>query len=442
MAEIRSIIIELLSHMGSSREARQYLQRFNSVDSVQFAVIKVGGGILAEQVDELAGALAFLRHAGLYPITVHGAGPQLNAALAEAGVKHQIVDGLRVTTPEVMRVVRPIIYQQNHKLVEALERRGIRARSLIHGVFECETLDENKYGLVGKVNQVHLENVHAALNSHALPIIACMGESVGGQVLNLNADSAARALVGQIRPYKIIYLTPTGGLLDEDGQVISAINLKTDFDRLMASDWVHSGMRLKLSEIKALLDPMPASVSVSITSATHLTKELFTHTGAGTLIRKGERIVAKTELTATDQSALTTVIEHCFGRSLLAGYYEQLSLQHLLHAESWSAAAVIVHGVDRVSYMDKFVVTPEAQGEGVGAALWQEINNTCPAMYWRSRVDNPVNSWYLQQADRVVRGERWLAFCYGIDDQVQAEACLQDALARPLCWREEESEVL
>lgn len=435
MPEIRSVIVELLSQMGSSREARQYLQRFSSVDSVQFAVIKVGGGILADELDELVSALAFLRHAGLYPITVHGAGPQLNQALRDAGVESEIRNGLRVTTPEVMRVVRPIIYQENLKLVEALEARGVRARGVVHGVFGCELLDPEQYGLVGEVKDVHLDGVHAALKSHALPIIACLGESDSGQVLNINADTAARALVNAIEPYKIIYLTPTGGMLDAEGRVVNAINLETDYERLMASDWVHSGMRLKLQEIKSLLDGLPASASVSITSAQHLTKELFTHRGAGTLIRKGERIHTCDQLNSGQQIRLQHLIERCFGRDLVDDYFEQMPLQHLLYADSWHAAAVIQRGYADTPYMDKFVVTPEAQGEGVGAALWQQIRSQYPTLYWRSRVDNPINGWYLQQAQRVLRGDRWLAFSYGVDDPQMAEQCLQEALTRPLCWK-------
>ncbi|GAB4194588.1 MAG: acetylglutamate kinase [Wenzhouxiangellaceae bacterium] len=436
MSEIRPVIIELLSQMGSSREARQYLQRFSALDTVQFAVIKVGGGILSDQLDELADALSFLRHAGLYPITVHGAGPQLNQALQEAGVNSEIRDGLRVTSPEVMRIVRPIVYQENLRLVEALESRGVRARGLVHGVFNCTELDAGRYGLVGKVEQVHLESVRSALNSHALPIIACLGESDSGQVLNINADSAARALVGAIRPYKIIYLTPTGGMLDEQGRIISAINLETDYDRLMAADWVHSGMRLKLQEIKRLLDDLPATVSVSITSARHLTKELFTHRGAGTLLRKGERIHCHAQLTADDREHLAPLIERCFGRRLQAGYFSSLDLLNLHFADSWQAAAVICRGHGGVPYMDKFVVTPEAQGEGVGAALWQQLRSTYPSMYWRSRSTNPINAWYVQQAERMLRGRDWLSFVYGLDDPGRAEVCLQDAQSRPGCWQD------
>src|SRR5690606_19339928 len=93
-----------------------------------------------------------------------------------------------------------------------------------------------------------------------------------------------------VEPYKIIFLTPTGGMLDEQGRIISAINLVEDYDDLMKQPWVHSGMRLKLQEIRRLLDELPLTSSVSITSPGHLAKELFTYQGSGTLIRKGEAV--------------------------------------------------------------------------------------------------------------------------------------------------------
>ena len=432
MTDVRSILVEMLSHMGGSREARQYLKRFSALDSMQFAVIKVGGGILAEHLDELVDALSFLRHAGLFPITIHGAGTQLNDALSQAGVKTEVKDGLRVTTPEVLKVARPIIYQENLRLVEALERRGVKARGLMHGVFRCQELDRERYGLVGKVENVAMDSISSALATQSLPIIACLGETDGGQVLNINADSAARALVEQVQPYKVIYLTPTGGILDGQGQRINAINLKTDYESMLQSEWLHSGMRLKLIEIKQLLDHLPMTASVSITEARHLTKELFTHRGAGTLIRKGESILYTSRPLPEHQECLKHLLESSFGRELCTDYFTDD--YQLLYAESWHAAAVIKRGVDGVPYMDKFVVTPEAQGEGVGAALWHEIRRCFAQLYWRSRHANSINGWYLQQSDRMLRRHGWLAFCYGLNDVNVSEACLCDALDKPSSW--------
>lgn len=420
MEQTREVIVELLGQLGANREAREYLRRFASVDNEQFAVVKVGGGVLQDELEELASALAFLRHVGLFPIVLHGAGPQLNAALETAGVASTFVDNMRVTSPEVMKVARPIIYQQSQQLVDALERRNVRARMIQHGVFECDYLDRQRYGLVGRVERVHTGSMHAAIEAGALPIVGCFGESASGQVLNVNADMAANALVKAIEPHKVVFLTPTGGLLDRTGRIMSAINLATDYDELNAAKWLHSGMRLKLEQIKALLDELPLSASVSITSAKHLTRELFTHRGSGTLIRRGETFSTLSEIGVEQQAQLAELLEHCFGRQLDPEYFAKIEADHRLDQLIWSssrrAAAVVTRDADGLAYMDKFAVTPTAQGEGLGAALWHQVRSRYPQLYWRSRLDNPINAWYFRHADISMRRGRWQVFAIGIDD--------------------------
>jgi acetylglutamate kinase len=277
MPEVRAIVLELLAQLGSSREARQYLKEFSSVDESRFAVVKVGGGILRDQLDELASALAFLHRLGLRPVVLHGAGPQVDKALEEAGIESRKHDGLRVTCDAVMSVARPVIYEQNMRLVEALENRNIRARGIQHGIFQCEFLDKEKFGLVGNITHVNLDALQSAVRGGALPVLTCLGESQSGQVLNINADIAAGELVRAIKPHKIIYLTPTGGLLDRNGRVISAISLDNDYESLMEEPWVHSGMRLKLKQINDMLSGLDRNASVSITSA----DQLWRNTGSG-----------------------------------------------------------------------------------------------------------------------------------------------------------------
>ncbi len=430
----RDVVVELLSQLGSSREAREYLRKFSSGGSDHFAVIKVGGEVIENNLKQLASAIGFLQHVGLFPIVLHGAGVQLNQALADAGVESVKIDGIRVTTPEVMSVVRPVIYRLNRSLVDALENLGIRTRSLQHGVFDCEYQDQQKLGLVGRIRQVHAEGIRAAIEAGALPIVTCLGETAGGQMMNINADTAAASLVMEIEPQKIIFISPTGGLLDQDQQVISAINLETDYQRLLAADWVHSGMRLKLVQIAELLEQLPASTSVSITSAANLTRELFTHRGAGTLIRRGEGFEFETELASGRQAELAALIETCFERELSEDFFRDLKLMALIRAGSGRAAAVIERGHDDVPYMNKFAVTPIAQGEGVGSALWQQIRNQYSQLYWRSRGENPVNSWYNRQADFCIRSGKWQVFGYGVDDLGRVAQLVEDAAGRAEYW--------
>jgi len=439
MAEVRQIVHELLAQLGSSKEARQYLREFSSVDESRFAVVKAGGGILRDHLDELASALAFLHRLGLRPVVIHGAGPQVDEALAESGVDSQKLDGLRVTSEAVMAVARPVIYDLNMRLVEALEKRGIRARGIQHGVFRCNYLDRRKFGLVGEIKSVNLEPLRSAVRSGALPVLTFLGESDSGQVLNINADFAARELVWAVKPHKIVFLTPSAGLLDRDGRVISAISLDNDYEVLMKEPWVHSGMRVKLQQINEMLLKLDHSTSVSITSADQLTRELFTYRGAGTLVRRGESIEVDEQPAPEKLALVAAQVEIAFDRKLGNTWAQGLEDPQVLMAKSQRAAAVVVTGCDGVPYLDKFVVTPDAQGEGLASAMWQVLMARFPRLYWRSRNINPITSWYFQQADTSFRRGKWVVFTSGIEDASLREKLIHDALARDPGWQDERS---
>ncbi len=434
MTDVRQIVHELLAQLGSSREARQYLKEFSGTNHARFAVVKVGGGILRDHLDELTSALAFLHRLGLIPVVLHGAGPQLDQALADAGIKTERRDGLRVTTEAVMSVARPLMYKENLRLVEALEDRGVRARGIQHGVFQCRYLDRENLGLVGEVEQVELDAIESAVRSGAIPVLTCLGESPSGQVLNINADIATRDLVWKLQPHKVIFLSPTGGLLDRQDRIISAVSLTNDYEALMEQPWVHSGMRLKLQQINEMLQRLPDNASVSITSAAHLTRELFTYRGAGTLVRKGESINVYEAPDKETLIALEGLVEKSFQRELKDGWYEKLDKPLVMLSETGRAAAVITKGVNGLPYLEKFIVTSEAQGEGLGAAIWQVVNARYPSLYWRSRNTNPITPWYFQQADSSNRSGHWVVFTIGIENADQRERCVADSLARDSGW--------
>lgn len=440
MAEIKSVVNQVLSQLGASREARYYLKQFCSSDRLQFAVIKIGGAVIDKQLEPLAAALAFLRQLGLMPIVLHGAGPQLDRALKSASIVTQKRQGLRVTTPEVMEVARPVIYRVNRILVHALEEQGVRAQGIQHGVFVCEYLDQNELGLVGHIQRVDLEAVRDVAQQGILPVVASLGENAAGQVMNINADVAARELIWAVEPHKIIFLTGSGGLLDQHGRIISSISLHTDLEYLLQQDWVHSGMRLKIEQISQLLDGLPDTASVSITSVENLSRELFTHRGAGTLIRKGESIIEHHSINSQEREIAVKLLEQSFGRRVHEDYFDDLQLECVLRSDSYGAMAIVLKGIDGLPYLDKFAVTPEAQGAGLGAAVWQALIQRCPMLYWRSRTANPVTRWYFEKADAAFRKDNWVAFSIGIKDFGQLERCKVDSLARAESWVEEKDD--
>lgn len=433
--QTRQTIVRLLSSMAGAKEISQYLKRFSQLDAARFALVKVGGAVLRDDLDALTSSLAFLQDVGLTPIVIHGAGPQLDEELSAAGIQKQTVNGLRVTTPQALAIVRRVFHAQNLKLVEALQAQDARATSIVSGVFEADYLDRDTYGLVGEVKQVDLAPIYASLQAGSIPVIASLGETVGGQILNVNADFAANELVQVLQPYKIVFLTGTGGLLDGDGKVIDSINLSTEYDALMAQPWINGGMRVKIEQIKQLLDALPLSSSVSITRPEELAKELFTHKGSGTLVRRGERVMQATRWEELDTDRLRTLIESAFGRTLVPDYFARTALHRAYVSENYRAAVILTEE-DGLPYLDKFAVLDDAQGEGLGRAVWQLMREAQPRLFWRSRHGNPVNAFYDAEADGSVKQARWRTYWYGLGDLdgeglETIRACLEHCRQRP-----------
>ncbi|MGJ8662641.1 MAG: acetylglutamate kinase [Marinicella sp.] len=431
----RKIIHSALNQLTNSHEAKHYLSRYQNHEDINFAVVKVGGGTLADELEILSESLALLANLGLSPIVIHGAGVQLDAGLQKAGIETIKKDGLRVTDKACMQVVRPIMYQVNQQLVSALESQGVRATGVVHGVFECDYLDQEQLGLVGEVQKIHLSPIKQALQTGAIPVLSCLGETSCGQVVNINADVATRELVWQINPHKIIFVTPTGGILNGHDEIISAIQLNNDFEQLNQEAWLHSGMKLKLQQIKDMLAPMDISHSVSITSSKNLARELFTHKGAGTFINMGEQIAESEQMSAELEVALNTVFENAFGRSFKPKFLAGLQIKKIYLAASGRAAAVVTHGFRGQAYLHKFAVTKAAQGEGLAASLWQQIKANHPQLYWRSRIQNDINGWYFKQADASVKSTSgaWVGFSCGLFPAESLD-CLQQAFLADSGW--------
>ena len=430
MNDVRPTIVRLLSNMGSAKEIQQYLRRFSQLDAARFAVVKVGGAILRDELEALVSSLAFLQQVGLTPIVIHGAGPQLDAAVVAAGIEKRTVDGLRVTDPATLAVVRRVSQQENRRLVEALQAQGVRATSITAGVFESEPLDAERYGLVGKVVAVHTDAVLAAVRARSIPVIASLGETAGGQILNVNADWAANELVKILQPDKIVFLTGTGGLLDADGDLIDSINLSTEYDALKAQPWVHSGMRIKMEQIHDLLMQLPPSSSVSITRPDELAKELFTHRGSGTLVRRGEKVLAVEGWGDLDLERLRELIESGFGRKLAPSYFEVTTPWRVFVSEHYRAALVLTHE-QGIPHLDKFAVSEDAQGEGLGRAAWQVMRDATPRLFWRSRCENTVNDFYFDQSDGCLKGPKWNVFWYGLESWDDIRFAVDHCRARP-----------
>lgn len=425
----RQTIVRLLSAMGSAKEIQQYLKRFSQLDAKRFAVVKVGGAVLRDELADLTSSLTFLQQVGLTPIVLHGAGPQLDEELQAAGITKQTVNGLRVTSPKALGIVRRVFQQQNLRLVEALQAMDTRATSVPSGVFMSGYLDKDVYGMVGKVDSINLAPIEASLRAGSIPVIASLGETDEGQFLNINADFAANELVRVLQPYKIIFLTGTGGLLDDQGRIIDSINLSTEFDHLMSQPWINGGMRVKIEQIADLLQSLPLTSSVSITRPSELAKELFTHKGSGTLVRRGEKVFRFDSWDGIDRERMRTLIESSFGRRLLDDYFERTTPYRIYVSENYRTAMILTNE-DGLIYLDKFAVLDDAQGEGLGRAVWLVMREENPRLFWRSRHGNQINHFYYAESDGCYKQERWKVFWYGLDGFETIARCVAHCAVR------------
>lgn len=468
----------MLYNIGSRKEVEQYLRHFSSVESQKFAVIKVGGAVLTDELDTLASAITFLNRVGLYPIVLHGAGPQLNNLLEKAGVVPDYHDGIRITDEKTLEIARKVFMAENLKLVEALEKMGTRARPLPGGVFSAEYLDKEKYGFVGKITGVNKEVIEASIRAGALPILTSLAETPAGQILNVNADVAAGELARVLEPLKIVYLNEKNGLYNGDtGKKIDVINLDEvkpivfrvlthaqvtekimnkglsvvahylspyspscviaslynnsliqEYADLLKQPWVKYGTKLKIKEIKELLDHLPRSSSVAIISAGHLHKELFTDSGAGTLIRRGFKLFHHNSLEQLDKDRIRKIMEK-EDPEVKAGLVSVSSYLHQLESskqgfkaygdEPYEVLAVVKNDDESgsgVPKLDKFIATKAAVLNNVTDNVWALLSKDYPALTWVVDEADENKGWHFDKAEGSFTKNGKTLFWKGLDD--------------------------
>jgi len=276
-------------------EALPWLERFRGA----LVVVKYGGNAMVDDTLKTAFAqdIVFLRYAGLRPVVVHGGGPQIKAMLDRLGLVSEFRGGLRVTTPEVMDVVRMVLTGQvGRELVGLVNQHGPLAVGLSGedaGLFggRRKTVEIDgapvDLGLVGDVETVDPTAVLDILEAGRIPVVSTVAPDlhVPGQVLNVNADTAAAALAAALGARKLVVLTDVEGVYaawpDRDS-LLSRLSVSGAKDLLARVD---EGMIPKLEAcIRAVEDGVPQAHVVDGRKPHSLLLEVFTSEGIGTLI--------------------------------------------------------------------------------------------------------------------------------------------------------------
>lgn len=212
-------------------------------------LVKLGGTLLdsPEERHRLAGELAAVA-SRVETVVVHGGGKQMTRFLAERGVESRFVEGLRVTTPEVVDAILKVFAGAvNHDLVASFVGAGAKAVGLsgIDALIaEAEQLRED-LGAVGRIVRTNGALLELLTSNGYLPVVACVAGDRHGRVYNVNADQMAVACAGGFHADKLFFLTDVEGV-KRDGAVIPVLT-PSECRRLIADGVATGGMQAKLN---------------------------------------------------------------------------------------------------------------------------------------------------------------------------------------------------
>jgi acetylglutamate kinase len=248
-------------------------------------LIKLGGTLLdsPELRARLAAEIAELAHA---VVVVHGGGKQMTRYLAERNVESRFVNGLRVTTPEVVDAVLKVFAGTvNTELVGAFRAAGARPVGLTgldSGLVDAELLDE-KMGAVGKPVRSDAALIELLTREHYLPVVACVAGDANGAVYNVNADQMAVACASSFGAEKLIFLTDVDGVKDSDGEVLRSITA-AEAASLIARGVATGGMQAKLEAAVSALETGVREIIIAPGAKAGIIYNLFTVNDIGTRI--------------------------------------------------------------------------------------------------------------------------------------------------------------
>jgi GNAT superfamily N-acetyltransferase len=374
--EPQDVVLRFLEYAGKPAESRFYLDLFRRTPREQFAAIAIDANVMADAVDAVVLDLKFLAALDLFPTVVLGLFQPADAAAHARRLKRRL-DGAAVRS---------------------------------------ETFSSREGDLASRIA--------AASKEDAVPIVVFEPHDA-----EQPADRLARLgdLLKTLRARKLLFLHRPGGLRSR-GALLPLVNLSTDVPALLAAKDLSRKEALIVEHARRLCDELHP-FSVAVTSPINVLRELFTVKGAGTLLRRGARIVRHEGWDGVDVERVRALLASSFGRPAGDAFFERTPSRTYLE-EDYRGCAILVD-VALGAYLTKFAVTPEAQGEGIARELWDDVVAENPVIFWRARAANPIGDWYAKLCDGLARFPDWTVYWRGLAPARIPEA-IASALAQPI----------
>ena len=279
-------------------EALPYIQRFAG----RTIVVKYGGNAMTDEIlkEGFARDIVLMQLVGMRPIVVHGGGPQIGDLLARLNIESKFIDGMRVTTEETMDVVEMVLGGLvNKDIVSLLNQAGGRAMGVTgkDGQFirasrmtisrkspELAVPEIIDIGHVGQVESIDTRIITMLTDNNVIPVVAPIGVGSKGESYNINADLVAGKLAEVLKAEKLMLLTNTTGVLDQQGQVVTGL-VAEEVHALIADGTISGGMLPKVNCALSAVNSGVNSAHIIDGRVPHsVLLEIFTDQGVGTQI--------------------------------------------------------------------------------------------------------------------------------------------------------------
>jgi len=269
-------------------DALPYIKYFNK----KTVVIKYGGSAQADLnlKEKFIQDVVLLYLVGIKPVIVHGGGKKINALLDKLKIKSEFVDGLRVTSESVMEVVEMVLGGNiNKEITNLLNHNGAKAIGITGkdaNFIEAKVLNNGKYGLVGEITNINHKVLQDLINENFIPVIAPIASGgTNHPGFNINADLAASKIAVALKAEKIIFLTDTPGILDNNKELISILD-KKEIVGLKENGVINGGMIPKTDAcLNALENGVKSAHIIDGRTEHSILLEVFTKDGIGTKIK-------------------------------------------------------------------------------------------------------------------------------------------------------------
>ena len=269
-------------------EALPFIREFGN----QIVVIKYGGAAQTSEVlkARFAKDVLLMYLVGIRPVIVHGGGPRITEMLTKLEISTEFIEGQRVSTPEIMRIVEMVLCGEiNNEIVALLNSHGARAFG-VNGkdaqFITAKPKDAGKWGLTGVIDHVNADVIHRLIDEKFVPVIAPIASDTetGHPGYNINADLAASKIAGAIGAKKVVFMTDTPGVLDNDKQLFSTLT-EAQIEAYKADGTIHGGMVPKVDACIEAIERGVEKAHIIDGRIEHaILLELFTEEGIGTQI--------------------------------------------------------------------------------------------------------------------------------------------------------------